>query len=148
MCATLLDPNQPNHYCTAPTVRARERQIRAPKKGILGAQTMGSYWDNVTVYPYNGHIKSTNPIVRHVMSLTCTLKQMRANQRTPKHATIQPLHDSNTRARAPNRDSDHSYYVELQRLAYRAPEHRPTRLNISSSQSAVQAPQPDCTQAP
>ena len=36
MCATLLDPNQPNHHFTASTVRARERQIRAPKKRILG----------------------------------------------------------------------------------------------------------------
>ena len=35
MCAALLDPNQPNHYFTASTVRARERQIRAPKTGIL-----------------------------------------------------------------------------------------------------------------
>ena len=36
MCATLLDPNQPNHFLTASPVRARERQIRAPKKRILG----------------------------------------------------------------------------------------------------------------
>ena len=35
MCATLLDPNKPNHYFSASTVRARERQTRAPKKGIL-----------------------------------------------------------------------------------------------------------------
>ena len=35
MCATLLDPNQPSHYFPASTVRARERQTRAPKKGIL-----------------------------------------------------------------------------------------------------------------
>ena len=27
---------------------------------------------------------------------------MRANQHTPKHAETQPLHGSNTRARAPN----------------------------------------------
>ena len=102
MCATLIDPNQPNHYFTASPVRARARQIRAPKKGILGVRSRGSYWDNVTVYPYNRHIRSTNPIVRHVMSLTCTLKHMRANQHTPKHAATQPLHDSNTRARASN----------------------------------------------
>ena len=36
MCATLLDPNQPNHYFTASPVRARKHQIRAPEKGILG----------------------------------------------------------------------------------------------------------------
>ena len=42
MCAALLDPNQPNHYCTASPVRARERQIRAPKKGILGGLGRGS----------------------------------------------------------------------------------------------------------
>ena len=40
ICATLLDPNQPNHCFTASTVRARERQIRAPKKGILGGLGM------------------------------------------------------------------------------------------------------------
>ena len=39
MCATLLDPNQPNHYLTPSPVRARERQIRAPKRGILGGQS-------------------------------------------------------------------------------------------------------------
>ena len=86
MCATLLDPNQPSHYFTASTVRARERQTRAPKKGILRGLGRGSYPAHVTVYPYNGYIKSTNPIVRHVMSLTWTMKRMRANQRTPKHA--------------------------------------------------------------
>ena len=102
MCATLLDPNQPNHYLTASPVRARGRQIRAPAKGILGGMIRGSYWDNVTVYPYNGRIRGTNPITRHVMSLTCTLKRMRANQHAPKHAATQPLHDSNARARAPN----------------------------------------------
>ena len=63
---------------------------------------MGSYWDNVTVYPYNGYIRGTNPITRHVMSLTCTPARMRANQHAPKHAATQPLHDSNARARAPN----------------------------------------------
>ena len=50
-------------YFTASPVRARERQIRAPKKHILGGLSTGSYSDRVTVYPYNGHIKSTNPVV-------------------------------------------------------------------------------------
>ena len=36
MCGTYLDPNQPNHYFVASPVRARQRQIRAPKKHILG----------------------------------------------------------------------------------------------------------------
>ena len=76
MCATQINPNQPNHYSTASPVRARQRQIRAPKKHILGGLTRVSYWDRVTVYPYNGYIKSTNPIVRHVTSLTCTLKRI------------------------------------------------------------------------
>ena len=102
MCATLLDPNQPSHYFSASTVRARERQTRAPKKGILRGLGRGSYPAHVTVYPYNGYIRDTNPIVRHVMSLTCTPTRMRANQHVPKHAATQPLHDSNTRARAPN----------------------------------------------
>ena len=86
MCATQLDPNQPNHYITALPVRAREHQIRAPQKRILGGIHRSTYIDRVTVYPYNGYIRSTNPIVRCVMSLTWTMKRMRANQRTPKHA--------------------------------------------------------------
>ena len=102
MCATLLGPNQPNHYFTASTVRARERQTRAPKKHILRGLGRGSYPAHVTVYPYNGYIKSTNPIIRCDMSLTWTLRRMRANWHAPKHAATQPLHDSNTRARAPN----------------------------------------------
>ena len=102
MCATQLIPNQPNHCFTASPVRARDRQIRAPKKHILGGLSRSSYWARVTVYPYNGHIKSTNPIVRHVMSLTCTLKRILANYSAPKHAKTQPLRGSNTHARAPN----------------------------------------------
>ena len=54
--ATLLNPNQPNQCFTASPVRARERQIRAPKIGILGVRSRGSYTDNVTVYPYNRYI--------------------------------------------------------------------------------------------
>ena len=102
MCATLLNPNQLNQCSTASSVRARVRQIRAPKKGILGVPSRAPYPAYVTVYPYDGYIRSTNPIVRHVMSLTCTLKRIRANKHTPKHAATQPLHGSNTRARAPN----------------------------------------------
>ena len=101
MCTTLLNPNQPNQCIRASPVRARERQIRAPKKGILGVRRRGSYPTRVTVYPYNGCIRGTNPVVRHVMSLTCTPARMRANQHTPKHAATQPLHDSNTHAHAP-----------------------------------------------
>ena len=102
MCATQINPNQPNHYCTALPVRAREHQIRAPKKCILGGMSRRAYSDNVTVYPYNGHINSTNPIVRHAMSLTCTMKRILVNYGAPKHAKIQLLHGSNTHARAPN----------------------------------------------
>ena len=91
MCATPFDPNQPNHYFTASPVRARERQIRAPQKRIIGGIRTSSYTARVTVYPYNGHIRGTNPVVRHVMSLTWTLKRMRANQRAQKHAATQPL---------------------------------------------------------
>ena len=86
MCATPFDPNQPNHYFSASPVRARKRQIRAPEKGILGGTGRDSYPDHVTVYPYNGHITGTNSVVRHVMSLTCALIRMRANQHAPKHA--------------------------------------------------------------
>ena len=102
MCAPLLEPNQPNQCFTASPVRARECQIRAPKKGILGGLSMGSYRACVTVYPYNGYIISTNPIVRCVMSLTYTIKRTLVNYHAQKHAVRQPLHDSNTRARAPN----------------------------------------------
>ena len=73
MCATLLNPNQPNHHVTASPVRARERQICAPKKHILGEPSRGSYSGHVTVYPYNRYIKSTNSIMRHIMSLTWTM---------------------------------------------------------------------------
>ena len=100
--ATLCNPNRPSQCFTASPVRARERQIRAPKKRILGGMRRVPYTAQVTVYPYNGYITGTNPIVRHVKSLTCTLKRMCANQRAPKHAATQPLHDSNTRAPAPN----------------------------------------------
>ena len=86
MCATQLNPNQPNHYFAALPVRAREHQIRAPKKCILGGMSRQTYWDNVTVYPYNRHITDTNPIVRHIMSLTWTIKRMRAYCHAPKHA--------------------------------------------------------------
>ena len=113
MCATLFDPNQHSKYFTASSVRARERQIRAPKKGILGVRSRGSYWDNVTVYPYNGHIKSTNPIVRHVMSLTCTLMQMHTNQYTLKRAITQPLHGSTTCAPATNLVASYIIPVDL-----------------------------------
>ena len=91
MCATLLNPNQHAQCFTAPSVRARERQIRAPEKGVLGGITRGPYWDNVTVYPYNGYIRGTNPVTRHVMSLTCTPKRIPANQHAPNHAATQPL---------------------------------------------------------
>ena len=102
MCATQLNPNQLNHYFTALPVRAREHQIRAPKKHIIWVLCRGSYSHRFTVYPYNGHIGSTNPIVRCVMSLTWTIKRMIANWHAPKYAVTQPLHDSNTHARAPN----------------------------------------------
>ena len=98
MCATQLNPNQPNHFFKALPVRAREHQIRAPKKCLLGGLSRWAYSDNVTVYPYKGYIRSINPIVRHVMSLTCTLKRIRANCGAPKHAKTQPLHYSNARA--------------------------------------------------
>ena len=92
VCATLLDPNQPNHHLTASPVRARERQICAPEKCILGRLSRGSHPAYVTVYPYNRYIRSTNPVVRHAVSLTCTLKRMCAYQHVPKHAATQPLH--------------------------------------------------------
>ena len=92
----LLNPNQHAQCFTASPVRARERQIRAPETGILGALSRYPYPVHVTVYPYNRYIAGTNPVVRHVLSLTCTLIRMRANQHAPKHAATQPLHDSNT----------------------------------------------------
>ena len=79
MCAPQLNPNQPNRHIIALPVRARQRQIRAPQKHILGGLSRVSYADRVTVYSYNGYTKGTNPIVRHVMSLTCTLKRILVN---------------------------------------------------------------------
>ena len=77
-----------------------EHELPSSKsRHIIGAQTRGSYLYRVTVYPYNGCIRRTNPIVRHVMSLTWTIKSMLANWYAPKHAATQTLHDSNTRAR-------------------------------------------------
>ena len=43
--ATQLDPNQPNQCFTASPVRARERQIRAPEKGVLGVLSRGTVPD-------------------------------------------------------------------------------------------------------
>ena len=140
MCATLLEPNQHAQCSTPSSVRARERQIRAPKKGILGVRSRGSYWDNVTVYPYNRYIRSTNPVVRHVMSLACTLKRMRANQHAPKHATTQPLHDSNLKYARPSTKSRHikgltvgcSYWDNV--TVYRYNRHtRSTNMNVRCS---------------
>ena len=54
MCATQLNPDQLNHYFTALPVRAREHQIRAPKKHIIwGLSMKGVYlFSNPTNY-YN-----------------------------------------------------------------------------------------------
>ena len=108
--ATQLDPNRHAQCSRASSVRAREHQVRAPQKCILGVRRRGSYLDNVTVYPYNGHITGTNPIVRHVMSLTCTLRRMCANQRAPKHAATQPLHDSSRVP--PGRGSSSNFWLK------------------------------------
>ena len=70
---------------------------------------MSSYLDNVTVNRYNGHITGTNPIVRHVISLTCTLKWMHANQNATKHATTQSLKLQGSRRMHPDRDSSVEY---------------------------------------
>ena len=79
-------------------------------RGIIGLTVGRSYSNNVTVYPYNGHITGTNPTVRHVMSLTCTLRRMRANQRAPKHAATQPLHDSSRVP--PGRGSSSNFWLK------------------------------------
>ena len=71
--------------------RARSVLMIEPSAGLnftptrlatpVGAQHTGrgSYAYNVTVNRYNGHITGTNHIVRHIMSLTWTLRRMRAN---------------------------------------------------------------------
>ena len=58
---------------------------------------MAPYPNNVTVYPYNGYIGGTNPIVRQVMSLTCNLKWMHTNQRALKHPKTQPFNSLHQR---------------------------------------------------
>ena len=70
ICATQHNPTKRNHYIIASPVRAREHQIHAPKMCILGGLSRGAYSVNVTVYPYKGYTRSTNLIVRHVVSLT------------------------------------------------------------------------------
>ena len=139
-CATLLNPNQPNQCITASPVRARERQIRAPEKSILGGISRVPYPNRVTVYPYNRYMRSTNPIVRHVMSLTCTLARMHADQHAPKHATTQPLHDSNLKYARPSTKSRHikgltvgcSYWDNV--TVYRYNRHtRSTNMNVRCS---------------
>ena len=58
----------------------------------MGHLSRASYYDNVTVYPYNGYIRSTNPIVRHVMSINWTMEWTSANQHALKHPATQTLH--------------------------------------------------------
>ena len=70
---------------------------------VIGKPSRASYSDHVTVYPYSGYIRSTNPIVRHVMSLAHTLKRVPANQCAAKHAATRSLRGSYKRARAPKR---------------------------------------------
>ena len=72
---------------------------------------MGSYADCVTICPYNGYIAGTNPVVRHVMSLTWILKRMRSDQRAPKHAITQLLHGSSMVH--PGRDSSSNFWLKL-----------------------------------
>ena len=86
MCATLLDPNQCAQCFAASPVRARERQNERLKRASLGESVGDPYPDRVTFNPYSGYIRSTNPIVRHVMSLKWALKRMRARQHALKRA--------------------------------------------------------------
>ena len=89
--------------CHNTTFTWLEHELPSTKsRHIIGAQCRGSYWYRVTVYPYNGYIGSTNLIKRHIMSLTWTMKRIYVNEYAPKHAATQPLHGSNTPARAPN----------------------------------------------
>ena len=111
-CITNLDPKMDACKSTRPktcrntTFTWLERARPSTKsRAIIGAQCTGSYPTRVTVCPYNGYIRGTNPITRHVMSLTYTPTRMRANQRAPKHTITQPLqdlHGSTVRARPPN----------------------------------------------
>ena len=100
----LVNYGAPKHAKTQP-LHYSNTNAQAPN--LISSQNItvdsrASYQDNVTVYPYNGYIQSTNPIVRHVTSLTRTLKQILVNYGAQKHAKTQPLHGSNTHARAPN----------------------------------------------
>ena len=58
---------------------------------IIAYYSTDSYEDNVTVHPYNGYIRSTNPIVRYVMSLTCALKHRLVSQCAPKLSAPAPV---------------------------------------------------------
>ena len=118
MCATQLNPSQPNHCFTALPVRARERQSCAPKKHIIGVHGRGSYSDRVTVYPYNGYIKSTNPIVRKLRSLQYIPIMMCATQLNPnqpnRHFTALPVRAREHQIRGPKK---HILWV-LSRVSY------------------------------
>ena len=80
------------------TFKVNELIVLGARSNKIGKQSRASYMDHVTVYPYNGYIKSTNLIVRHVMSLTCTLKRLLVCYGTAKHAKTQHVNYSNTRA--------------------------------------------------
>ena len=59
------------------TTFTRLNYVRPSAKSwdIIGAQSSSSYYDKVTVYPYNGHITVTNMNVRcsGIFQLTLTL---------------------------------------------------------------------------
>ena len=82
--------------CHNTTFAWLEHELQSSKsRHIIGAQTRGSYLYRVTVYPYNGYIRSTNPIVRHVMSINWTMERTSANQHALKHPATQTLHGLN-----------------------------------------------------
>ena len=87
----------------------------------MGPHSRSPYPAHVTVYPYNEYIRGTNPVVRHVISLTGTLKRMRANQRVPKHAATQPLHGSTPCARAQSHNNSIGAQSRRPGACYRYP---------------------------
>ena len=80
--ATLPNRNRHIQCLTVLPVRARERQIYAPLKGVIRGIARFPYRENRIVISYNGYIRSTHLIVQHVRSLSWTMKQRHTKQHT------------------------------------------------------------------
>ena len=79
-------PTRPKTCRNTTFTRLERARPSTKSRHIIGAHCRGCYPARVTVYPYSGYVKRTNPITRHAMSLTWTLKRMRSNQHNISHS--------------------------------------------------------------